>query len=208
MFVQVPPALQDEDPPVVSKDSGAAAGVRSQQISSSTKSTAPGESSAFTATSSLCAQANEEQSVNPVPAPIPEDDGGEADVNVGAKPKFEKMKLRENRRKTFIAEAFIEDEMDLAPVAAPAKPSAVTTDRRRRAMESMPTQMPVNFGPLDISVLKKYKKCFKVPAKANACKEELLSVIAKHFLQLKVDEAKTVKTCIKKVRRMHKLADI
>ncbi len=75
-------------------------------------------------------------------------------------------------------------------------------------MESMPTQMPVNFGPLDISVLKKYKKCFKVPAKANACKEELLSVIAKHFLQLKVDEAKTVKTCIKKVRRMHKLADI
>ena len=75
-------------------------------------------------------------------------------------------------------------------------------------MQSMPLSMPVNFGPLDIAVLKKYKKCFKVPAKANACKEELLSVVAKHFLQLKVDEAKTVKSCIKKVRRMHKLADI
>ncbi len=146
--------------------------------------------------------------INPVPAPIPEDDGAEADAATGTKPKFEKMKLRENRRKTFIAEAFIDDEPDLPPVAAPSKPSAVTTDRRRRAMQSMPLSMPVNFGPLDISVLKKYKKCFKVPAKANACKEELLSVIAKHFLQLKVDEAKTVKSCIKKVRRMHKLADI
>jgi hypothetical protein len=145
---------------------------------------------------------------NPVPAPIPDDDGVEADVCAGTKPKFEKMKLRENRRKTFIAEAFIEDDVELPPISAPSKPSAVTTDRRRRAMQSMPLSMPVNFGPLDISVLKKYKKCFKVPAKANACKEELLSVIAKHFLQLKVDEAKTVKSCIKKVRRMHKLADI
>ena len=159
---------------------------------------------------SACAESSfQEPALNPVPAPIPEDDCVETlDANVGAKPKFEKMKLRENRRKTFIAEAFVEDEIDVPLVSAPSKPSAVTTDRRRRAMQSMPLSMPVNFGPLDISVLKKYKKCFKVPSKANACKEELLSVIAKHFLQLKVDEAKTVKSCIKKVRRMHKLADI
>ncbi len=164
--------------------------------------------SSHAASSSLFVPANDEQPINPVPAPIPEDDFIEADATAGTKPKFEKMKLRENRRKTFIAEAFVDDEIDLPPVAAPSKPSAVTTDRRRRAMQSMPLLMPVNFGPLDISVLKKYKKCFKVAAKANACKEELLSVIAKHFLQLKVDEAKTVKSCIKKVRRMHKLADI
>jgi hypothetical protein len=198
----------DDVPPPLNMDSDATAenGMSLQPIDSKLANSC--DASASTVTPSQCTSSIEEQAVNPVPAPIPEDEGADADVNVGTKPKFEKMKLRENRRKTFIAEAFIEDEPDLPPVSAPSKPSAVTTDRRRRAMQSMPLSMPVNFGPLDISVLKKYKKCFKVPAKANACKEELLSVIAKHFLQLKVDEAKTVKSCIKKVRRMHKLADI
>lgn len=198
----------DDALPPLNKDSDATpeSGVSLQQLDSKTAN--PCDASAFTLTTSQYPYSIEEQAINPVPAPIPEDEGVDADVNVGTKPKFEKMKLRENRRKTFIAEAFIEDEPDLPPVAAPSKPSAVTTDRRRRAMQSMPLSMPVNFGPLDIAVLKKYKKCFKVPAKANACKEELLSVVAKHFLQLKVDEAKTVKSCIKKVRRMHKLADI
>jgi hypothetical protein len=193
-------------PPHKDADTATASGTLPQQLDSHSSNTADG--SALPVATAQCASSVEELAVNPVPAPIPEDDGADADINIGAKPKFEKMKLRENRRKTFIAEAFIEDEPDLPPAAAPSKPSAVTTDRRRRAMQSMPLAMPVNFGPLDISVLKKYKKCFKVPAKANACKEELLSVIAKHFLQLKVDEAKTVKSCIKKVRRMHKLADI
>ncbi len=198
----------DEVLPPLPKDTGVATetGFSLQRLDSKTVDFC--EVHAPSLASSQIALSVEEQTINPVPAPIPEDECVDADVNIGAKPKFEKMKLRENRRKTFIAEAFIEDEPDLPPVAAPSKPSAVTTDRRRRAMQSMPLAMPVNFGPLDISVLKKYKKCFKVPAKANACKEELLSVIAKHFLQLKVDEAKTVKSCIKKVRRMHKLADI
>jgi hypothetical protein len=53
---------------------------------------------------------------------------------------------------------------------------------------------------MQLFVLKKYRKCFKVPSKGNACKE-LLSVDAKHFLQLKVDEAKFVKSYIEKVRR-------
>ncbi len=194
--------------PPQSKDSDTAKESTFQMQHLDSKSENISETNTSTVTSSQLACSVEEQVVNPVPAHLPEDEGVEVDVNIGAKPKFEKMKLRENRRKTFIAEAFIEDEPELPPVAAPSKPSAVTTDRRRRAMQSMPLSMPVNFGPLDISVLKKYKKCFKVPAKANACKEELLSVIAKHFLQLKVDEAKTVKSCIKKVRRMHKLADI
>ncbi len=206
--MQAQPSLQDEVPPVAAKISDVAPldGNEQQQLDSNIRDAF--DESACAVTSSNFIPANYEHAINPVPAPIPDDDGVEADAIVGTKPKFEKMKLRENRRKTFIAEAFVDDEVDVPPVAAPSKPSAVTTDRRRRAMQSMPLLMPVNFGPLDISVLKKYKKCFKVPAKANACKEELLSVVAKHFLQLKVDEAKTVKSCIKKVRRMHKLADI
>ena len=175
--MQALPSLQDEVPPVAASISDVAPmdGNEQQQLDSNI--TDSFDESAGAVTSSNFIPANYEHAINPVPAPIPDDDGVEAGATVGTKPKLEKMKWRENRRKTFIAEAFIDDEVDVPAAAAPSKPSA--------AMQSMPLSMPVNFDPLDIAGLKKYKKCFKEPLKANACKEELLSVIAKHFFAAK-----------------------